>query len=170
MIALKKVKTPLEVFPKMISKIDNNQTGDRKMNAKKVSIVLLLTMLCCSLVVPSARAGNVQRNRWEGVAIGLGAAILGNVLMNHHRYSHPSQTAVYHHRRPKAHRAYRPPRPPRHGGYWEMRKIWVPPTYKRVWNPAHYNRRDKWIPGGWIKIEDQPGYWEEKRVWVSRRY
>jgi len=33
------------------------------------------------------------------------------------------------------------------------RKIWVPPVYIKVWNPAHYNRKGRWVPGRWIEIE-----------------
>jgi hypothetical protein len=50
-----------------------------------------------------------------------------------------------------------------------VRKEWVQPTYKRVWNPGHYARRGEWIEGQWIEIVDRPGYWTEVRVWVSRR-
>jgi hypothetical protein len=33
------------------------------------------------------------------------------------------------------------------------RRIWVPPVYNKVWNPAHYNRKGRWVPGRRIEIE-----------------
>lgn len=140
------------------------------MSIKRGVSVLVSVLLCCLLVVSSAWAGNVQRNRWEGVAIGLGAAIIGSALFsNHHHYPparrYYSPPEVYHHY-PPASGYYAPSND---CGYWEIRKVWVPPTYKRIWNPAHYNRRGEWVSGQWIEVEERPGYWEEKRVWVSRR-
>ncbi len=141
------------------------------MNKKGVFIGVILATLCCFFAVNSAWAGNVQRNRWEGVAIGIGAAILGSALFNHHRNAQPPPPAVvYHHPAPppwpKAY--YHTPHYPRHER-WEIRKIWVPPTYKRVWNPAHYTQDGQWVIGAWIEIVDRPGYWREECVRASRR-
>ena len=138
------------------------------MHTKKLPMILISMLLSLLFAVNASRAGNVQRNRWEGVAIGIGAAILGNALINHHRYSQPSHPAAYYPRHPRIEHRYHHPRPPRLG-HWEIRNVWVPPTHKRVWNPAHHTRKGKWVPGCWIEIVDQPGYWEERRVRVSRR-
>lgn len=140
------------------------------MNRKKLSIGVILATLCCFFAANSVWAGNVQRNRWEGVAIGIGAAILGSALINHHRYAHPAPAVVHHHRhhwsRSKAY-YYNPPYPKR--WRWKTRKIWIPPTYKRVWNPAHYNQNGQWVSGVWIEIVDRPGCWRKERVRVTRR-
>lgn len=130
-----------------------------------ISIVLIATF-GLSLVAPSVWAGNVQRNRWEGVAIGIGAALLGSALFNHHMNRSGEREVVY-----------RPPPPHRHrdnfrhrpSGHWEIRKKWIPPDYERVWNPGHYNPNGRWVSGHWIEIEKEPGYWAEERIWVSRK-
>jgi hypothetical protein len=62
------------------------------MKNKKVSVVMVVTMLCVCFVATSAWAGPEQRYRWEGVAIGVGAAILGNALFN---ACYSSPTPVY---------------------------------------------------------------------------
>jgi len=123
-----------------------------------------------TILTSSAHAENVQRNRWEGIAIGLGTAIIGKALLNHHEVYQP----VYKSYAPIPESNYGPyednhrQHPYRHG-YWEIKEQWVPPTYKKVWNPGHYTHRDQWVPGQWIHIEDEPGYWIKTRVWVSRR-
>ena len=138
------------------------------MNLKKLPLIMIAVFLSLLFAANWSWAGNVQRNRWEGVAIGIGAAILGSALINQHRYSPPPPaTACYPtYRETKPKRYHRPP--PKYG-YWEIRKEWVPPIYRRVWNPGHYTPRGKWVPAGWIEIVDRPGFWEERRVRVSRR-
>ena len=132
---------------------------------KNVIIILLAVALSVCLFAPSAWAGNVQRNRWEGVAIGVGAAILGHALFNNYFYNRPAPEVVSRHPHPRGHKPYHR----RKGrGYWEIRKKWVPPTYERVWNPGHYNPKGYWIEGHWMEIEKEPGYWVEERVWVSK--
>jgi len=140
------------------------------MKTKSLFAVLIICIFTLTILVPSAHAGNVQRNRWEGIAIGLGTAIIGSALLKNHQYQ------------PAPSRYYAPapdcdPAPYTHGyskrdhsyGHWEIRKEWVPPSYKKVWNPGHYTRRGEWISGYWMKIEDEPGYWSKTRVWVSHR-
>ncbi|MFC1886344.1 hypothetical protein ACFLZM_04745 [Thermodesulfobacteriota bacterium] len=135
------------------------------MNRKKISFVLIVAALYGFVAAAPSSAGNVQRNRWEGVAIGIGAALLGSAIINHHHAPPPHRATVYKHR-PYSNYNHRPDS--RHGG-WEVRKTWVPPIHKRVWNPGHYNRRGRWVRGGWIKITDRRGYWKKQREWVSHR-
>ena len=128
------------------------------MNAIKTGVMVVVVVLLISLVSSPAWARSAQHYRWEGVAIGIGAAIIGGAILD--SCCHPRYGAAY---------AYSyPPPPPRRHGHWAYEKIWVPPTYKSAWNPAHYNRRGEWIPGEWISIEDRPGYWASERVWISR--
>jgi len=134
------------------------------MNKKTLLIFVLIALFSVSFLPASAQAGSTQRHRWEGVAIGIGAAILGSTLLHQHMndayYEHPydgSESGSY--IRPYRYRS----------GHWEVRKEWVPPTYRRVWNPGHYNRYNEWIPGAWIEIVDRPGYWAKTRVWVAHR-
>ena len=133
---------------------------------KKRSFLIVLTAVLVSVCIGAgpAWAGNVQRNRWEGLAIGIGAAVLGGILLNHYQSSRQPPD-VSDHSTVYRERKYR--RPERPSGHWETRKVWVPPRYKKVWNPGHYSRKGRWVAGRWIKIEKRPGYWKRKRIWVS---
>ena len=135
------------------------------MKRKSLIVFMLVAVLSFMLLSTPARAGSKQSHRWEGVAMGIGAAILGSTLYNLHKNYTECRPA------PRPRHAYRHPRPRHHRdrGHWEVRREWVPPTFKRAWNPGHYDRRGRWVPGHWIEIEDRPGYWSETRVWVSRR-
>jgi len=151
---------------------------------KKHTIILTALVLCIAFIAPQAWAGSKQRHRWEGAAIGLGAAIVGSTILNHHlnpprRQRHEPESTVYRH--------HSPPNRGRHGvrdnrrgrnhrqrqhqrqGHWEVQKVWVSPVWEKVWNPGHYNRRNRWVPGRYINIEKNPGYWMKKRVWVAYR-
>lgn len=131
----------------------------------RVTLIFLL-MLSIMLLANSAVAGSKQRHRWEGVAIGIGAALLGSALYHHNKsYTRYEPAPVHVSKRPHPPRRWRRPR-----GHWKIVKEWVPPTYKQVWNPGHYDRHGEWVDGDWIEIIDQPGYWVKKRVFVSRRY
>ena len=142
------------------------EEGSPEMKNKKIFIALTTLIFCLFLMKPSAWAGNVQRNRLEGVAIGVGAVILRAAVINHYRSTVPARSAVNQHPPPAFHYDNRYRQKP--SGYWEVRKVWVPPTYRRVWNPGHYNLYGKWVPGQWISIEKKPGYWTQKRVWCRK--
>ncbi len=135
------------------------------MKKRTLSLIVITTTITMLLTANSAFAGSRHHERWKGVAIGLGAAILGNAILNSSRdysYRDPDYCEVV------------VPAPPRHNphykGHWEVRSEWIPPTYKTVWNPGHYNRKGDWIEGAWIKIKDRPGYWKEERVWVAANH
>ena len=128
------------------------------MKKNKFFIALFATILCITFLAPSAWAGKKQRYRWEGAAIALGAAILGNAIYNNRDFG-PS---------PSTHN-YSPP-PPRRNGHWEIRRVRVRPSYERVWNQGHYNRRGRWIRGHRTRILKEPGHSFEKRVWVNHGY
>ena len=128
------------------------------MKKNKFFIALFATILCITFLAPSAWAGKKQRYRWQGAAIALGAAILGNAIYNNRDFG-PS---------PSTHN-YSPP-PPRRHGHWEIRRVRVRPSYERVWNQGHYNRRGRWIRGHRTRILKEPGHSFEKRVWVNHGY
>ena len=132
------------------------------MKKRSLSLIVIISSLILVFTAGSASAGRAQHERWKGVAIGIGAAILGSAILNHNNY--------YYDREPE--RCYVPVRVPErreyyHRGHWEVRDEWVPPIYRTVWNPGHYTPGGDWIDGAWIKIVDKPGYWKEKRIWVS---
>lgn len=135
------------------------------MNIKKSFLIILVCCLITAFTSTTVFAGSTQKHRWEGVAIGIGAALLGSALIHQHKMRRPPE--------PVPNGPFISKRPPRryeqHQGYWETREIWMPPTYKKVWNPGHYNRHGNWIEGHWIKIIDKEGHWIRERVWVTRR-
>ncbi len=133
------------------------------MKTNKLLISLLIAVIGIGLLSPSALAGSRQKHRWEGVAIGVGAAILGHAIFQAHRAEPPPQV-VYVEPEP----AYRHQHGPNYRrGHWEWQKTWVAPTYERVWNPGHYDPRGHWVPGHWMELETQSGYWTQERVWIA---
>ena len=145
-----------------MSIVVNDITGGRKMKIRSFTLLILLFTIILTLTSSPAFAGGRHHERRKGIAIGLGAAILGNAIINNSRdYS----------ARDYGHCAAVVPGPPRHyspyEGRWEIRDEWVPPTYKTVWNPAHYNTGGDWVEGAWIRIEGSPGYWKQEKVWVA---
>jgi hypothetical protein len=139
------------------------------MKKKTLFILLISIVLVWTAAVLPAWAGNPQRHRWEGVAIGVGAAILGGALLHHaqpprRNHSRP----VYYQSYPQQQQVYVAPYcPPKPSGHWEWQKIWVPTVCEKTWNPGHYNRRNHWVPGHWIRINKQSGYWRKEKIWVS---
>lgn len=134
------------------------------MKKTKLIILILVSVFTITILTPTAYAGNTQKHRWEGVAIGIGVALLGSAFIKQNRhYSRPAPEPVYKRRSAPA------PGYSHHRGHWEVRKEWIPPVYKKVWNPGHYNKKGRWVEGHWIEIVNQAGCWEETRVWVTRR-
>ena len=138
------------------------------MKKRSISLIVIIAVLSIIMITNLALAGSAQHNRWKGVAIGLGAAIIGSAIYKQYK-NQPSQ--AYSNQCPKYHRYGYHPHPPAYNrhGFWEIQKEWIPPTYKEVWNPGHYDDRGRWAEGHWIKIIDEPGYWVEKRVWIVNR-
>lgn len=129
------------------------------MNRKRIFYIILIGIVTIVFSAPASWAGSPAQHRLEGVAIGIGALILTKAIIDHHRHDMASVTPAGY---------YRKPHRPRHrpAGYWDIEKAWVPPKYDKVWNPGHYNRRGRWIPGHWMEIEVEPGHWSERKVWV----
>lgn len=153
---------------------------------KKTFTMMIAMIFLLSLSASSAFAGSKQRYRWQGVAMGVGAAILGNAILNNSRDDYHGDDS-YRDRSYGEHRGYRnyscPERvvvvdrapcnsycePVHSSGHWEIRKVWVDPVCESVWNPGHYNKHNHWVSGRYITIETSPGYWREERVWVACR-
>ena len=136
------------------------------MNIIKTVTVGFLAMFMMITLPVASRADSAQRHRWEGVAIGVSAAIIGGALINS---LHDGQREAA---RPVArvniqHRPHRRPSAP--AGYWKTERIWVPTRYERVWRPGHHTPHGRWLPGAWIQIETRPGHWEERQVWAGCR-
>jgi len=130
------------------------------MNAKRIISIILFASIAIVFVTPASWAGTPAQHRLEGVAIGIGALILTKAIIDHHRHHEVAAvTPAAHHNR--KHRARRAP-----AGYWKIKKRWVPAIYDKVWNPGHYNRRGRWVPGRWIDIKVEPGHWSKRRIWV----
>ncbi|MDY6881046.1 MAG: hypothetical protein V2J25_04880 [Desulfatiglans sp.] len=129
------------------------------MKNRNLGFVFAALLLSFSLASSSAWAGSRHNGRLEGIAIGVGAAIIGGALLHH--YSHDHHTTVHYHSSTPPY--YDPPP----WGHWEIKRIWIAPTHKRYWLPGHHNHRGYWVPGRWAYRVDRPGFWKEKRIWVS---
>ncbi len=151
------------------------------MKKNSISIFLVISILCFFISLNSAWAGHRYHHghhyRWEGFAIGLGAAIIGSAIINHLYYPLVDYPGY----------GYAPP--PRYYGHWEIRRTWMPPIYKRVWVKGYYynevewveghydqasrwihsqyHQNKEWVPGHWESRADPPGHWDEERVWVE---
>jgi hypothetical protein len=133
------------------------------MKKKAIATTLFLAIFSTFLYAPtSSWAGSPQSHRWEGVAIGIGAAIIGSAILN--AYHDTPATAP---QRPEAVvRVHYRPAPPQPTGYWQIQKQWVPPVYQKVWHPGHTNRHGRGGPGRWVQTEIRPGYWVQTQVWI----
>jgi hypothetical protein len=129
---------------------------------KKIATMVVIATLCLVLITSAAYAGSSRRHRLEGVAIGIGAVLLGKAIIDS-AAAHHSREVIHHHT--VIHRD--PPRRHRVRGHWEIKQVWVPPVYKEVWKPGHYNRRGHWVEGKWVTRIKRYGYWKEKEVWVT---
>jgi hypothetical protein len=131
-----------------------------------VGLILFLTIAFALTSNPAfARGRHRHKHRWEDVAIGVGIAVLGDMLYHHHKGSTHVEVVM-----PGVHFRHTPPPPVRcesQPGHWEIERVWVPATHRKVWNPGHYNRHGQWVKGRWIRIVDQEGYWIEREIWVS---
>jgi len=144
------------------------------MRTKQLMIGLLVGSIFFVMIGSNALAGNVQRNRWEGVAIGVAATLLGQALLDHHNtaYGHSVQarSTVYLHQGqsdyPPTAYGRKPGKGIHHG---QFQNVWVPPVHKNVWNSGHYNHRGRWIPGHWAQIQIKPGYWTKQRIVSANR-
>jgi hypothetical protein len=133
------------------------------MKKKMLLISLVIVLFEIALVSSTALAGSKQRHRWEGVAIGVGAAILGHAIYQTHKAEQQPQVVYV-----EPERTYRHNHGTNnHHGHWEWQKTWVPPTYEKIWNPGHYNRKGHWVSGHWMEVETGDGHWTQERVWVA---
>lgn len=100
-------------------------------------MILLAMVFTMSLISPSAWAGNPQEYRWEGVAIGAGAAILGGALIHACIYPCPTPRVAYRYPCLPRYGYYHPP-PRHHRGHWKAQKRWRSHHYKRTRHHGDY--------------------------------
>jgi hypothetical protein len=127
------------------------------MKTKRLLIILIIALFSLAVTTPSAWAGSAQQHRIEGIAIGIGALIIGKAILDAHNGNHSvgAHVADYQDDRPLHRRPY-----PR----FQTQRVWVAPNYKKVWKRGHYNPRGRWVPGHWTRIEITPGHWTRQRV------
>jgi hypothetical protein len=135
------------------------------MNMKKLLIGIAAVLTVSVLISTPAIAGSKQRHRWEGVAIGVGAAILGHAIYQANKDACPPRVVYVDPTPDPKYRHYQ--RPNHRYGHWEWRKTWVAPTYEKVWNPGHYDRKGRWVQGHWIEVKTSDGYWTKERVRIA---
>ncbi len=117
------------------------------MRARTGMILILTAIAGLHLTVAPADAGATQRHRWEGVAIGLGAAILGGALIDIFTYPYPVH------------------------GYWsfQMHPPYYPPPPRPYYRPHRpYHGRPGWHyrPQGW---HHRPHGWNHRPQGWDRR-
>ncbi|MBW2266259.1 MAG: hypothetical protein JRF28_08905 [Deltaproteobacteria bacterium] len=111
---------------------------------KQISIFVLVTALLLLFSVDPVWAGSRARYRWEGVAIGLGAAIIGSALIHCYEPQYSSSMVFYD--RPPV--RYVPPpvyvRPPVKVIYYSPQTIFFrekQTRHRRHWKPRHTRGR-----------------------------
>ncbi len=107
---------------------------------KQISIFVLATTLLLLFSIDPVWAGSRARYRWEGVAIGLGAAIVGSALINCYEPQYSSSMVVCD--GPEVRHAPPPVyvRPPVEVIYYSPRTICFREEYarhRRHWRPRH---------------------------------
>jgi hypothetical protein len=128
---------------------------------RKLVVLALVGSLVLGLLPSVALAGDPHavRHRWEGVAIGVGVAALGGLLLHALQQPSPAVAAppvVYAPPRAVEFRTWVP-------GHYQER--WVPVTERqRVWVDGH-SENGWWVPGHWVERVRDGGYWT--RVWVE---
>jgi hypothetical protein len=133
--------------------------GDRLM--KRWGVIGLVVVMLVTLMSVSF-AGDRQRGRWEGFAIGLGAVTLYN-LFGHGQFSpvipphRVVEKRVYHH----------PPWISGPSGHWEIHRQWVPENRVRVWVPGHHEN-GYWVKGHY-EVRIYPGHYVRRKIWVKQR-
>jgi hypothetical protein len=111
------------------------------MKKRDLIIIIVASVFTLIFVLPSAWAGSPQQYRWEGVAIGVGAAIVGSVLLNNCLYAHPPARVAYRYASPPHYRYYYPL--PRHRRNWVVGKRWIPNRSPGAWSHGHYYRHGR---------------------------
>lgn len=134
----------------------------------KISIAITLVLF---LGFSTASAGSRGRDIARGVIIGTTAAVIGAAIINE---MHDNRKSSFKHNREYRiiHKEKRDCREKKYKkrhhsrGYWAFKKVWVSPDYEKRWNPGHYNRRGRWVPGKYQRVIVREGYWKKNRVWV----
>jgi hypothetical protein len=148
------------------------------MRPRNLFIIVVAGVLLTSLLSQPVWAKSPQRYRWEGVAIGLGAALLGSAILHDSRNSRYARNYSRPQHQPRYNRHYQKPRHrPRHYkrygyrpcDYYDYERFWVPPVYNHFWRPGRYDPYERGVRGRWKKRMNRPGHWEERRYCRSDR-
>ena len=122
------------------------------MKITKKLFIAVAMVLSLVLTSTSVWAGPKQQHRWEGVAIGVGAAILGSALINHHATGYHSGPPVVFsfnyretYRHPSRHHGYTKPHRGGHDNQWRPYNRGQQYKGKRHHGDVHGNRH----PGKW---------------------
>jgi len=107
------------------------------MKKRNLIIVLLAMVFTLSFISTSVWAGSPQQYRWEGVAIGVGAAVLGGALINGCINPCPPPRVAYRYPCPPRYGYHHPPR--HHRRHWKARKRWRPHHYKETRRQGRYH-------------------------------
>jgi len=113
------------------------------MKKRNLIIMIIASVFTLIFVLPSAWAGSPGHYRGEGVAIGVGAAVAGSVLLSNCLYSRPPTRVVYRYVGPHRHRYYYSG--PRYRRHWAVRKRWTRNRHCKAWHHRHYHRYGRYM-------------------------
>ncbi|MBF0211159.1 MAG: hypothetical protein HQK68_09765 [Desulfamplus sp.] len=138
---------------------------------QRILALILVTVFGLTASIESVEAGSRARSKFvEGAIIGAGAAILGATIVAEINRDSAYNRYDRYDRRDKRDRCDRQDKYDRHDrrdrGYWSVERVWIEPVYVKKWLPGFYNRKGRWIQGGYDRILVREGYWESKRIWV----
>lgn len=91
MFKIKQAEKTLRMTDEEVESDVNGGIGLTKKEAREIlksfgKIILVAVMFLAFST--NGNAGNVQRSRWEGIAIGVGAAVLGSIVLNEVKKKH----------------------------------------------------------------------------------
>jgi hypothetical protein len=157
-------------------KVDMRKGGN-KMKKKSLITLIITSIFTFVVLTPAAHAGSVQRNRWEGIAIGLGTAIIGSALLNQSRdYSLQAHTtydstprpgdSTRRHSRPEYDLEYGPDSSYSAHRHRPARKHYNSGYHKKHRRRGHWEMREKWVPPTYKKAWN-PGHYSHRGKWKS---
>ena len=132
---------------------------------RKLIVVTMVVAVLGAALAPQAMAGPRERYLWQGVAIGIGGAILlDHLLRPSPAVASPAPPVAY------PPQVYPPPPVPQRWipGRYEDR--WVPASRpETIWVPAYYDyTRGVYVQGHYETRVVADGYWA--RVWIEGRW
>ena len=139
---------------------------------KKLISIITASFLILVVSTSFAHAGAARRHTIEGFLLGTGVTLLGtSIVRSMNPAPEPAKVVVHHYNTHQYRNHYNTCRDRGHRrGHWKKRKGWMKPVYETRWNPGHYNKRGKWVPGRYQEFHMAEGYWKKDRMRIRRNH